>query len=48
MFSFIEKKYEFYENNSMCNEKDTKCWKSFDPKIISTKSSPFFLHIHLQ
>jgi len=43
MFSFIENKYEFYENYSTCNEKDSKCWKSFDPKIISTKSSPSFL-----
>ncbi len=44
VFTFIEKKYEFYDKNSKCNEKDAKCWRSFKPEIISKKGTPFFLN----
>ena len=44
VFTFIEKKYEFYDKKSNCNEKDAKCWRSFNPEIISKKGTPFFLN----
>ncbi len=44
MFTFIEKKYEFYDKNSNCDKKDAKCWRSFNPEIISKKGTPFYLN----
>lgn len=41
IFNFLNKEFKFYEENSSCSSENTKCWRSFDPSLLSYKGSPF-------
>mgnify|MGYP001348142450 CR=1 FL=1 len=41
IFNFLNKEFKFYEENSNCSSDNGKCWRSFDPLLLSYKGSPF-------
>ena len=42
MFSFLEKEYNFYYQNSTCDKEIFTCWKNFDPEVNLNNATPIY------